>query len=767
MPAIPRSLFPRIGRIGRIGPVICCLICCLIRAAAGAEETATAESSAAVGKDLWKQIRLQGITESVPSGAELKLQEQVLGLRNAVHESDESQHLWMICTDLYQRAWWRGDATQARALMRAADWHAESWAAETAAAQLQLLQHYLATAAWELCFGESESALRRLQSGRILGQQIPGFSPAVIADSVPLWLLDKLPLDQRYQWLSSLIFSSGIPQLSGMNFQRMQLPPDWVLSEVQRANRPWNPGQHSVERWDHLLIMCLQDAVASNQDDELKTLLQIPAQKGNPEARCVIACLDVLRERAVADDWLLEAGWNPTGYEALFFLMAQRSAYQNQLLEILGRAEIRHQYFSGYGQADLLRLWNCLDIEKSTGDPGNLLASDVAVDRVVSLGSGGLAAVRLRGDTEICLPYPIAGEFSVRCRVLCDAGFSGGLGYDGVSMGVAGDGNTISLRSAGNHAPAIRTTPAMESGTLLSAAVLNRSGVLMFEAGGTRLWEAPATAFESSFPWITLHTEGPWPAAWLGVEIIGDPQIPRRVSLSEDPLLRGWSCTESGQTQPVGRSTRSRRTGEKNLPAGQLDWDWSCEEGVIVGRPVQRNSATEPGVLRYLRAMRPSEIIVGEVELGLPDSSCLLAIGRTLVRITANGCEIGWMESGMSGSNLAGLRTGGRLLNSSDRLPFVSGWNRFEIHFADNAAELRVNNVVAGSIPIVKRSLPAFGIVSPPGVSHSRVRGLQLTGNWPSRWPAGAWWEPESLEAGPATVFSQLIQRRIRSCSPP
>lgn len=715
--------------------IACCFVSVWPPAAFAAQQGKELPAdSVAIPQELWDAVLREGVASQTPGDAERQLLWQASESRRLRLTSEQALRFKQLCMDLARNAWWRGDTDSARQLMQTADWHAENLLVSSQHESFMLLDHYLQTAFWELHFGTPAAALQRLQICVTLQQQSGAMSPGEFVDRLPLRQLLRLQTDQQFELLREVLFLEGLPRLEGLDFQLREPVPWPLLSVIQNEHRPLPAAGDSTGKALHPLIMCLEAAVTIGRAGELVELLTESARRGNAASGYVLCCLQVLQRQPISTDGLLTGGDSFPADGALLVLMWQQPGYTDQVLELLSMPALRERILARRGLAGVLR-----DLRQSNS--AGPLMSEASADEswwgkaagLISLGNGQVAADGSVHGGQICLPFPVAGDFTVQCDVVCAPGISAGLGYGGVGFGISSDSRTLRIRTAGNHPPLIRSTPFTEENILRRVSLRVNSGRTVGEVDGV---ESLNASVSSGFPWITLHAEGPWPAVWRDLSVSGDLQIPEWVDLSGDPYLRGWSSLESGQVQPSDSELHSRTVGIRRETRSIDEADWVCNGGVISGRPASAGGRESVGVLRFLRPLQAGDVLSVELFLAAPRQDCLLAVGEILVGITAEGLRTGWLAGSRRGRLLTGIGLTGKINGENTSLPVKRGWNTVVLRMKEEGFLVRINGVEAGEVKLQTGADTRFAVISPIGCQQTQVRTVLLSGDWPRSWPA-------------------------------
>ena len=718
-----------------------CIACCFVSVwgpAAFAVQQVREQpaDSVTIPQELWDAVLREGVANQTPGDAERQLLWQASASRRLRLTSEQALRFKQLCMDLARNAWWRGDTDSARQLMQTADWHAENLLVSSEHESFMLLDQYLQTAFWELHFGTPAAALQRLQICVTLQRQSGAMTPVEFLERLPLRQMLRLRSDEQFALLHDVLFFEGLPRLEGIGFQSLGSVPWPLLSAVQQEHQPLMAADDSTGKALHPLIMCLEAAVASGKDGELAELLAEPARRGNAASRYVLCCLQVMQGKPISTDWLLTAGNPFPAGGALLALMWQRPGYSDQVFELLSIPVVREQIFARRGSAGVLRYL------LQSSPAGSLLSEAVADESwwgqsagLMSLGNGQVAADGSDQGGRICLPFPVVGDFQVQCDVICMGGLSAGLGYGGIGFGISPDSRTLRIRSAGNHAPLIRSTPFTQGNIVRRVNLQVDSERAVCDVDGVEALNIPVG---SSFPWITLHAEGPWPAVWRELSVSGDVRIPASVLLSGDRQLRGWSSLESGQTQPADPALNSTVRGARRESTIADRSDWYSEDGVIFGRPARGGSRVHPGVLRYLRALQTGDILAAELYLAPPQRDCLLAVGETLLGFTADGVRTGWFAASRQGRWLSGAGLPGWSTSRNPKLPLDPGWNSIVLRMVDKGIQVQINGEDAGQVALQQGGDTRFAVISPAGCQQTQIRNVVLSGDWPERWPTGS-----------------------------
>jgi len=240
-------------------------------------------------------------------------------------------------------------------------------------------------------------------------------------------------------------------------------------------------------------------------------------------------------------------------------------------------------------------------------------------------------------------------------------------------------------------------------------------------------------------PWIVLQGRAATNSARItNLMILGSPEIPDELNLSDQDRLIGWSASEYGDA--IGP--------ELVRTFSQRSFLWQQTEGVIEGlRDSQALSQYRESLLRYQRPMLED----GEIEFETwyePDTyEVHPAVGRIALILTPDGIKRYQMTD-------AQFEISGVLANNPEPLvnrpvPLVpNDWNRLRLTLHGDLLRLSINGEEVCETIVTDPSVERhFGLFRFANATQCRVRNVVYRGQWPKQLP---------------TVESQVLARASR-----
>lgn len=368
-------------------------------------------------------------------------------------------------------------------------------------------------------------------------------------------------------------------------------------------------------------------------------------------------------------------------------------------------------------------------------------------------------------DANLFFRYPLTGNFEFACDAQDGDWGEGNLGYGGVMVEFWGYGNTSLAYGDGRHgATGRQPAPFARAGQFNRLSVRVQDDVVTFLVNGHPAYRDRT----GDNPWLALHADWGRNPVFGNLRLTGTPVIPREVSLSEDPRLRGWISSFYGETRPdplagmttaggqpvssaqdqsppglyatviSGRVVTSAMGG--NTSASSQEFDWQQSNGEIVGR---RSSAGAGGPLQsrlyYHRPLLDGERMRYEFYYVPESVEVHPAIGRLAFLLEPDGVELHWMTDGEA--EAAGLAPDNRVVVAGERrgparLPLTpSDWNQVEVARTADVLTISVNSVAVYEHPLDTEHDALFGFFHDRDATEARVRNVVLSGDWPERVP--------------------------------
>jgi hypothetical protein len=588
-----------------------------------------------------------------------------------------------------------------------------------------------------------------------LGAAAPADPPARWIALVRRWA--DLPAAQRYARLESWSLSGGssVRILAGVvPFE--EPPPAFRAAKVRGAGHVLSTAQ--------LLVDAAKEA---GKLDELAARLRSLAEKKIPNAVEVLVLLQAARGPAKdgpSVEALLEQVDRPAGYP--FWPVVRRPTSWPALLVVRAclaqprlRAAGEHLARRLLGQADpngsgtaLLRRELAV---REGGSPPALWRPGTGSGAPEPLGAARGSELRVEagaGQGSLHFAYPLAGRFECSVETTFEDEESGTLGYAGSIPwpNVLGQETIgpVYLDSWGNAIPlGRRHKPGWHRLT-----VQVEPGTARFLLDGAVFHEQPDP--DPANPFLTLTGPRQGRATFRNALRVGDPEIPRAVSLIHGDRLDAWTGAAYSKRVRVLPRPDSRLLATARFPDGQSE-DWIAEDGVLRGRRLENAATPTPSVLACVRPFQAGETVSYEFFCQPGEEMVHPALGRLAFLLEPGGVRLHWLGNFPLDESL-GIKADNAVVEADCRrgpaeLPLKAGaWNRAELSL--DARRLRVSlngvlvyekSVATGGPPVAEEPTGgpsteasagrSFGLFHYQDRTAARVRNVVLTGDWPRK----------------------------------
>ena len=347
------------------------------------------------------------------------------------------------------------------------------------------------------------------------------------------------------------------------------------------------------------------------------------------------------------------------------------------------------------------------------------------------------------GDDLLLFRYPLMGKFELKGEVSVFEHGVAGMTYGGLSFDANEQLFTV-------H-DVMRPYQESRSWPFVAAKELRMFNRLNIRSDGERVLflsnlhpgtSLPAAACKTS-SWLGLQASGYGRTYFRNLEIVGDPVIPREVSLVQDSSLRGWTAplgealTKTVQPLLISTAPATRVVRTKAVSA---DWIVSTD-GVLESRKLETPDETGSGQ-RMLTWMRP--LLDGETlryEFFYEENSSLVhpALGRLAFLLDPGGVRIRWITNGSM--DWTGLEPDHGVIEPLNRkgprvLPLKpADWNAVSLLLQEGKLQISLNDVIVYVRPVADLSSYHPGFYHDHSLSAARIRKVTLTGGtaWPEK----------------------------------
>ncbi len=685
-----------------------------------------------------------------------------------------------LCIAETHKAFLQGDFEEALSLVNIADKLALAVAAGMSQTTRNAhLQDYDRTIArWLLLFGQTEPAIQRLRKCLERDRQNTPQAVGTLSTAGVLWQeMQQLPVDARFEILLEGSFLPDSHQLRIPTFVRLQeeLPPAAILQSlpepVQRHLTVTSSFQERRLTGNSFSALLSAGAECDRLGDiERRLNTSDPTDTGQPanspagtmaqvaillrlhrdgEARVLLKSLPPMEVlcRSELDGWMLAM---------MLQEMAQRDEFvpdvRQWLTHQMEDADSRQQTLFSEIRLRTLPDWK-LQGAPAAPSPTMLIAGSNRISAPLSavvtpatwVSFDGITShLTGTGNDQLYFPYPLSGDFTISGLALSVPGAESDIGFDGLCFESAASG-ILSVSGLRNHSRSLRSISFHEAGLWGRKSVTVSNDSIRHHDNGHLVWTGGRPS--QSSPWFFLSSSCGRRSYWQDFQISGQVTIPREVSLSEGAGLRGWSCNLFEQK----RTDASLAAGQNQNADQSKSHDWSCSDGLIIGRRKGRPDSIvamtdiyAQGLLQYDRPLVSGESLTWEFEyvpgqvLGHP---CL---GRTAILLAERTAALHWLPVSMHDCALFPVEQAVEVFQSTDQPLLTPGWNTGRIDFGETQVEVFINDQrvltlpsgtlatnLPQNIPACSRSGFQFGVFHNVHQTAAHVRNIVLKGQWP------------------------------------
>lgn len=342
------------------------------------------------------------------------------------------------------------------------------------------------------------------------------------------------------------------------------------------------------------------------------------------------------------------------------------------------------------------------------------------------------------GDDLLLFRYPLTGKFELKGEVSVYEHGVVGMTYGGLSFDATDKLFTV-------H-DVMRPFQESRQWPFVAAPELRLFNRLNIRSDGERVQflsnlhpgtALPAVSCESS-PWLGLQASGFGRTYFRNLEIVGDPVIPREVTLVKDSRLRGWTAPLG---EPLTKAVQPLMAAANSSPAAApSDWNVAAD-GVLESRKLETPSEAV-SAQRMLTWMRP--LLEGETlryEFFYEENSSLVhpALGRLAFLLEPGGVRIRWITAGPA--DWTGLEPDHGVIEPLNRkgpraLPLKpADWNAVTLQMLDDKLQVSLNDVLVYTRPVADLSGQHPGFYHERNLTSARIRKVNLIGGaaWPEK----------------------------------
>ncbi len=317
---------------------------------------------------------------------------------------------------------------------------------------------------------------------------------------------------------------------------------------------------------------------------------------------------------------------------------------------------------------------------------------------------------------------PLRGDFEVSGE--SPSGRPLQLAYGGIAVGVAQDGKEVVVSSIGHPPKRVALDPP------LAAAEGPRKVRLTVKAGTLAAFLDDRKLFETGLPaspdpWLALYQPADDSGSLRNLKLEGDPTVPDKLDLSDQPDLLGWLSSE------------------ESSPSVDADPAWRKRGDEVFGRALKDAAGSkQESLLQYHRPMVEDGEVAFEFyhEPGKP--TVAPALDRLAFLVEPDGIKLHRVTDAPFDRTVDPLED---VRETPAPLPIKPGaWNRMRLVVAGNKVALRLNDVLVLEHEIEPTNQRTFGLFHFADEGEARVRNVTYRGDWPKR-------KPDAMSFDPAT----------------
>ena len=304
---------------------------------------------------------------------------------------------------------------------------------------------------------------------------------------------------------------------------------------------------------------------------------------------------------------------------------------------------------------------------------------------------------------------PLRGDFEV-------SGESAGgrplqLAYAGIAVGVSLDGKEVVVSKLGAAAKKVVLDPplaAVEGPRQVRLAV--KGSTLAAFLDDRKLFETGLPARPE--PWLAIYQPGEDSGSLRSLKLQGDPTVPDRLGLSDQPDLLGWLSGDDAP--PVDAEPAWRKRGDEILGRHVKDAVGSRQGSLLTyHRPI-----VEDGEISYEFFFEPGKSTVAP------------ALDRLAFLLEPDGVKVERIAD-------APYDRGGSAadVTPSKMTPRPGDWNKMTLAVIGDTLTLKLNDAIVLERPIEPTNQRTFGLFHHADEAEARVRNVTYQGDWPKQKP--------------------------------
>ncbi|MDA1049521.1 MAG: DUF1583 domain-containing protein [Planctomycetota bacterium] len=352
---------------------------------------------------------------------------------------------------------------------------------------------------------------------------------------------------------------------------------------------------------------------------------------------------------------------------------------------------------------------------------------------------GHIAHLPGAGVDLLYFTYPLTGEFEFTVDAYKGSWAETEAGYGGVVVEAQRYGSRTTIWSNGGHESFSHAQALVrdnESFGTITIKVAN--GKMQYCLNNHVIYEEEVN---DTSPWITLYSHYTRATTFRNPRFIGNPAIPREVTLVNGDRMDGWNTSFFGTSQPRRRlmalkslaENDSNAYAQRNEPS---EFDWQAKDGLLVGRANADNPKSRSWAY-YHRPLRDRETFSYEFYYSPGKVAAHPTIGRLALLLEPEGIGEHWITRTGWDQEVLAVSNDNRVTNAPARrgpkqLPLKhDDWNLVRLGLIGDTIQLTLNGELIYERALEPEIDHRFGLFHRQGQSL-KVREPKLAGAWPA-----------------------------------